>query len=133
MLSPATQIIDYAKARNEYRYCCGFVSIAFRKHLEPRDDINYGSYILNSGSDGWFRKDHDNGASSGHGLCIDQIKITGRNPAWVGDFLAYKCKIEYTTAEESPASDFFWLYIHKEFNIEDVLKYIEEHKGEWKP
>jgi hypothetical protein len=133
MLSPAITIIDYAKVRNEYRYACGFVSIAFRKHTDPSYDINFGSYILNSGSDGWFRKDNENGVSSRHGLCIDHIKITGRNPAWVGDFLAYKCVIEYTTAEETQTHDLFWLYVHKEFSVETVLAYIEEHKGDWTP
>ena len=132
MLTPDLTFTDY-NAACQQRYACGYVSIGFRKHTNPAYDINFGNYVLNSCGDGWFRKNKDNGISSRHGLCIDKFKLTSKNPTYVGDFRAYKCVIEYTTAEETPDAGFFWLFVHMHYAIEDVVKYIEEHKHQWSP
>jgi hypothetical protein len=113
-------------------YTIGYVAIGFRTD-KVGYDINKANFILNSKCDGWFRKDE--GIANGYGLCINTIKITSSNPILVGDFLAYKAKIEYTNNDFEPKEerDFFWVYVHKQFDIKEVLDYIEEHKHEWHP
>ena len=132
-------------ANPQHRYCNGYIAIGFRTD-KAYYDINKTNFELDSKLDGWFRKNE--GRANGYGLCINYIKITNRkkhyqngNPNWVGesvgDFLCYKAEIDYTTNDFEPSDeiDKFWIFVHKQFDIEDVLEYIQKtnttgtHKG----
>jgi hypothetical protein len=114
-----------------YRYCNGYASIGFRT-ADAGYVINHDNFILNSKNDGWFRKDY--GIAKGHGLCINDIKITSRVPILVGDFICYKAVIQYTNNDFEPKeeTDKFWVIVHKRFDIKDVMEYIQENKENWR-
>lgn len=122
-------MLDYS-ASVAARYCNGFVAIGFREN-PAEADINRDNYILNSMGDGWFRRVY--GIAKGHGLCLNSIKITSRSPKLVGDFYCHKAKINFTYPDGDLGTDFFWLYIHEDYDLEQVLTYIEIHKHEWRP
>lgn len=113
------------------RYCSGYVFIAYRTEHDAGYDINQNNYKLNGKGDGWFRKIE--GLCNGYGLAINAVKITSRKPQLVGDFIAYKAIIQFTANDETPAEDKFWIYVHKHFDIEEVLDYIEKTQHNWYP
>jgi hypothetical protein len=115
------------------RYCSGYVFIAYREEDEPASyAINKYNYKLNSKCDGWFRK--IGGVSNGYGLAINSIKITSRQPQLIGDFLTYKCTIQHIDCDtEEAITDKFWLFVHRHFNVEEVLDYIEQNQHKWYP
>lgn len=112
------------------RYCSGHVFIGYR-FSDARTDINRCNYKLNGKGDGWFRKIE--GVANGYGLAINTVKITSRQPQLIGDFIAYKAVIQYTANDETPAEDKFWIFVQKQFDIEEVLEYIELTQHNWFP
>lgn len=123
------EFLNYDKSVIE-RYYIGYAAISFR--IQNPSDDSFLAFVLNSEYDGWFRRVAGN--SKGHGLCIKNLKISGKNPSVMGDFLVYKCKIDYIDSnDETKITDLFWLYVHKKFDIEDILEYIEENKHNWRP
>lgn len=124
------EFLNYQKSVIE-GYYIGYVAISFRAQNPSVD--SFLAFVLNSQYDNWFRR--VSGISKGHGLCIRNIKLTSKNPSVMGDFLVYKCKIDYinNNFESDIETDLFWLYVHKKFDVEDILKYIEENKENWKP
>jgi hypothetical protein len=140
------ELIDYKEAASVFNSSIGFASIAFRTSEDPSYAINQNNFNLNTTGDGWFRKDKYAGPASGYGLCINSIKITNRKktyhagePTWVGqevgNFIAYKAIINYTNNNFDPEveEDKFWVFVHKQFDIHDVIEYIVNHRDEWKP
>lgn len=113
----------------------GFIFIRFReggKHSEAKS-----SYALNGTGDTWFRKveDYPKG-TKGHGLAIQDIKITSRNPEHYGNFYAYKATMKYignNYNDEEVQSDPIWLYIDKSYDLDEVMDYINKNKHNWKP
>ena len=124
-------ILDYSKSVTERHYA-GYASISFRQNNDPAYDI-HRVFVLNSHNDGWFRRDKQSGIMSGVGIAINSIKITSRNPQYLGNYVAHKCKIDYINNEEEQTSDIFWLYVHKNFTLEEVIKYIEDNQENWYP
>jgi hypothetical protein len=132
------------KSKNpQHRYCNGYISIGFRG-TKSDYDINRDNFSLNGMNDGWFRK--IDGLAKGHGLCINNIRVTNRKyhyfngePSFicntVGDFLCYKAIIDYTNNDfdSKDETDLFWIFVHKNFALADVLDYIEENKEGWYP
>lgn len=129
-----SKITDYVEAYNVGGFYIGYASILFRENNDPNTDLSsrHGfPYVLNSKNDGWFRKTE--GIAQGYGLCINSIKITSRKPQLMGKFICYKAQIDYTSHEETPASDKFWVLVHQQFDIQEVLQYIEDNKKNWYP
>ena len=126
------KMLDYKSTVG--KYCNGYVGISFRTD-KPEYDINKNNFILNSKFDGWFRKDSYAGVADGYGLMIRNIKITSRKPVLVGDFICHKAEIIYESNdfESSLVIDKFWVFVHKEFDIADVVEYIDSHINEWQP
>lgn len=121
-----------AEINSKHRYCSGHIAIAHREEGEPACyAINKSNYKLNGKCDGWFRKIE--GLANGYGLAINSIKITSRTPLLVGNFLTYKAVIQYTANDETPATDKFWVFVEKSFDIEEVLEYIQENQHKWFP
>jgi hypothetical protein len=120
-------ILDYNETVG--KHYLGYASISFRTTNFQSD--THKAFVLNSKNDGWFRK--DNGIADGFGLCINEIKITSKTVQDMGSYLVYKCKIEYTDWEEYPETDLFWLYVHKNFELEEIMEYISENKEKWYP
>lgn len=123
------KFLDYKETVG--KYYLGYASLSFRT-TNFQSDI-HKAFVLNSKGDGWFRK--DNGIADGYGLCINRIKITSKTVRDIGAYLVYKCKIEYTgnDDEQTPETDLFWLYVHKNFEVEEILEYIKENKDKWYP
>jgi hypothetical protein len=120
------EFTNYSKSRIE-RYCVGYASIAFRESNDPSYALNNNPFVLNSKNDGWFRK--VDGNSAGFGIAINDFKITSKNPIKIGHFYAYKCKISYTNWAWEPEEekDFFWLFVHQNFEVEEIVEYINDH------
>lgn len=125
------EFLNYNKSKQD-RSCIGYASIAFRTE-ESYQTSCYKSFILNSKNDGWFRKDE--GIADGFGLCINEFKITSHKPVTMGAFNVYKCKINYTdwAYDSEIQNDFFWLYVHENFDLEEIINYINENKESWYP
>lgn len=124
-------ILDYHKSVNAGHYA-GYASISYRINIDPAYDI-HTPFVLNSCGDGWFRKDKHAGVTAGCGLCINSIKITGRIHKHLGKYTALKCIIDFTDYNEEPATDKFWLFVHDDYTVEEVLQYIEDNKDKWVP
>lgn len=120
--------LDYTKSVNE-KYYLGYCAISFRD--QSPNGNSHRTFVLNSKGDGWFRR--TSGPGDGYGLCINDLKITSSKPNKMGDFNVYKCVINYINWNEEEARDFFWLYVHKNFELEEILEYIEENKHNWRP
>jgi hypothetical protein len=114
------------------RYCIGYAALAFKQDT-PGSDCNR-AFICNETGDGWFRRDNCSGPSSGHGLSIIQIEVLKNKVKVVGDFQVHSVKLillgnnEIDITEES-----FWLYIHKDFSLAEVLRYIYLNSYKWRP
>lgn len=121
------------KSKNPaHRYCNGYISIGFRSK-DADYDINKDNFVLDGGNDGWFRK--IDGIAKGYGLAINELKVTSKQFWVVGDFYCFKAKIAYTNWNWNPEDEtgLVWVFVHKAFEIEEVLEYIEENKEGWYP
>lgn len=138
-------ITDFNQTRNTFKSAIGFAAIGFRGTESADYAINQNNFYLNAAGDGWFRKDKYAGIASGYGLMIRNIKITNRKkhyhngePSFVGqeigNFVAYKASIIYETNdfESEVVEDKFWVFVHKQFDIKDVVEYIDTHINEWR-
>lgn len=123
---------NYVESKRQGSYI-GFVSLWFRDTNNPSFDLMGNSFILNSFNDTWFRCTEGN--AKGYGLSITEFKVTGRTSLLMGNFNCYKVKVSYRDwyEEDLIREEFMWLAIHRDFEIEDVLGYINLHKDNWKP
>lgn len=122
-------ILDFTQAQNSGS-TIGFVAIDYREANDPREFFYGFPYVLNSKGDGWFRKFE--GQGNGYGLALKSIKITSTKPIEKGSFKLYKASIEFEDHyEDSIEKGKFWVAIHKQFTLDEVLGYIEKHKHEW--
>lgn len=124
---------NYKKSVSERLYL-GYASISFRDNTPNMN--SHRAFVLNSKGDGWFRRDDKDSVSDGYGLVINEIKVTTRtNPIVMGNYNVYKCVITYVdwSWEAEEKKDFFWIYIHKNFDLSEILDYIEENKENWYP
>lgn len=122
---------NYQKSVSERLYL-GYAAISFRTTNFQSDSLL--PFVLNSKGDGWFRRTEGN--SDGYGLAINDFQITTRSePITMGHYKVYKCKINFTdwSQEYKNETDFFWLYVHENFELEEILAYIEENKKDWYP
>jgi hypothetical protein len=127
-----TESFTFLDYNRSFPYCNGWVFIAFRDKKKVSYVINEDNFVLNSYGDGWFRK--AKGTRWPYiGLCIKDIKITSRTPILIGDFICHKCECNYIDYQEDHCKDKFWLFIHKKFELKDVLEYIETYSKEWRP
>lgn len=125
---------DYPPYYSKGSIPIGYVFIKFREG--GKHDVAKSEYILNSMGDTWFRKveDHPKG-TKGYGLAIQDLKVTSKTPMQYGRSNAYKASIKYTPVsdENTIETASVWLYIYNEYELKDVLKYINLHKNKWKP
>ena len=130
-LSEGAKFTEFNKSG---KYYMGWVAIGFRKSNNPGRDIMNGlTFGLNSKNDGWFRKTE--GHANGYGLPLTSFKITSRSPVVLGDYYVYKAIGTYISFEddETIERDNFWLFIHKDYELSDVLTYIEKNNKNWRP
>ena len=68
-------------------------------------------------------------------MAIQDIKITSRNPQKRGDFQVYKGKITYIPVADDEGLDTgnIFLWIDKDYDLDEVLAYINKNKHNWKP
>lgn len=128
-----TKIDDFPASRNKDNSVIGYAAIVYREGNDYSKALNVGNpYILNSKNDTWFRITE--GKGKGYGLAINDVKITSRKPAEMGNFNIYKAVIKYIDDKsEEETVDNFWISVHNKFNIEDVLSYVNKHKDKWVP
>lgn len=131
--SPSFIDVHSALANGHY---AGYVFIVFR---EGSKDVHLGTggeYTLNGKGDTWFRKLEDHPAGTkGYGLAITEFKITSRNPEVRGNFNVYKATIKYIPISDENSTDTatIFLWVHKNFELKDVLSYIDQNKHSWRP
>ena len=127
------EFTNYKKAVSNRSYL-GYAAISFRDADPNRN--SHRAFVLNSKDDGWFRRDDNNSIADGFGLAINEIKVTTRTaPVKMGNFNVYKVIIDYTdwSWEAKEERDFFWLYVHENFELKEILDYINENKENWRP
>ena len=126
-----SKLVQDALANNFY---AGYVFIKFREG--NKHDAVKSEYTLNGKGDSWFRKleDHPWG-TKGFGLAIKSFKITSRTPQVHGHFNVYKGSITYIPNDDEDVTETgsIWLWVHKDYELQDVLDYVNKHKGSWKP
>ncbi len=126
-------IIDYRKSRSEGVYL-GYAAIAFRDKAKP--DASAYEYILNGTGDGWFRKVEGN--AKGYGLCIIQVKVKSKKGQHYGPkYIVYKAMMKYIPSDKEEEEDAevhpIWIFVHNDFELEDVLSYIQQNSNKWRP
>lgn len=108
----------------------GVIGIEFRKG----EAINL-DYTLDK--DGWFRR--ESGVGKGYGLMIRNLKITSSKPQIRGKFKIHKGKMTYLPSSEDiddPSkykTDPVYIWVYKNYEIGNVLSYIDREKGKWIP
>jgi hypothetical protein len=99
-------------------------------------DVSIPEFILNGTGDGWFRRIEGN--SKGYGLAIRSIKLTSKKDTLSGEntnYSRYLVKVAYVdfNDDEKMETANGWLWVYNNFTLEEVLKYIDEHKAKWVP
>jgi len=103
-------------------------------------DMKYPEFILNGANkDGWFRRTEGN--SKGYGLMVRDIKVTSKTSDVdsKSSYNRYKVKIAYLPSEhyaEDPANyetSAGWVWVHKDYTLDEVLAYINKEKSNWVP
>lgn len=112
----------------------GYVFIKFREG--GKHDYSKAEYTLNGTGDTWFRKlDNFPKGTKGYGLAVQSFKVTSRSPQTQGDYNVYKGTITFIPDGEEDSLDTgtVWLWVDKNYELDDVLAYINKNKGNWKP
>lgn len=121
----------------------GWSSLFYRNSNNPqRDHLRGVVYVLNAGGDGWYRG-NDPRLHTQVGLSLVSLKITSKDPVQWPQGRLYKCRVNHIETDgdfnkpieqqEYETSDPMWLYVANEFELEDVLKYINQNSKKWRP
>jgi hypothetical protein len=98
-------------------------------------------YVLNGdGMDGWFRKME--GPAKGYGIAVRDIKLTSKKDKLDGTsspYERYDVKVTYLPSSEDTddsnkyESSLGWLWVHRDYSLEEVLEYIKKNMKNWTP
>lgn len=114
-------------------YYIGLAGITFDKNLTGV------FYALNGTGDTWFRRIE--GLGKGYGLLLRSLKPIKKLTKDTGDFDMWLAKIVYVPFESSDSAEwkslavdsYAYIYVNKAFDVQDVIDYFNENKGNYVP
>jgi len=114
-------------------YYVGLAGITFEKNLSGV------CYVLNGTKDTWFRRIE--GLGKGYGLLLRNLKPIKKLKNALGDFDMWLAKVIYVPFECSDSAEwkslavesYAYIYVNKAFDVQDVIDYFNENKGNYRP
>lgn len=116
------------------RYYAGYVFLRFKNNNYKGGSEADPAYVLNGSGDTWFRRIE--GPGKGYGLAITDMRVSyTRPPTNMGNFNVYRAIVTYIPwdDEEKQEKATMHLWIHKDYELSDVMHYIYEHMHTWRP